>query len=196
MDVHQTPDQAVEFVGAIDGPLPPGVLAGGQYDVVLCTEVLEHVVNWLAAFANLSRLLAPGGRLILTCPHFYQLHEEPYDFWRPTSYAVEWFAQCVKLEVESLERLGNAWDVLGGVLANVYPIPRQRRWIDRLEGRLLRVALFRFLFPMLRRRWFHCRFEPNSKLYLANAAVLSKPPSPRSGNLDDSETLSGQPSSG
>ena len=39
----------------------------GVYDVVLCTEVLEHVENWPAIVATAARSLAAGGRLVITC---------------------------------------------------------------------------------------------------------------------------------
>jgi SAM-dependent methyltransferase len=175
MDVHQTPDNAVAFLGAVDDPLPPGVLDGGPYDVVLCTEVLEHVANWPAAFANLAALLAPGGRLVLTCPHAYQLHEEPYDFFRPTDHAIRWHARHAGLEPVRVERLGNGWDVLGGVIANLWPIPKQRRLFDRAVGWAARALFRRVLFPLLRNRWLHRRLSPGGPLYLANAAVLRKP---------------------
>lgn len=42
------------------------VLAGFRYDVVVCTEVLEHVRNWPAILQTAFALLKPGGRLILT----------------------------------------------------------------------------------------------------------------------------------
>jgi hypothetical protein len=136
---------------------------------------LEHVANWPAAFANLVELLAPGGRVILTCPQFYQLHEEPYDFWRATSHAIEWHARRVGLVTERVERLGNAWDVFGGVLANLNPVPYRQSIVSRGLGRLTRVLFRRVLFALLRRRWFHRRFDPQSSLYLANGAVLRKP---------------------
>lgn len=40
----------------------------GQFDVVLCTEVLEHVVDLEPTIAKLKRLVAPGGRLIVSVP--------------------------------------------------------------------------------------------------------------------------------
>jgi SAM-dependent methyltransferase len=40
----------------------------GTFDVVLCTEVLEHVPDPLAALRGLRRLLAPGGTLVLSTP--------------------------------------------------------------------------------------------------------------------------------
>jgi SAM-dependent methyltransferase len=38
-----------------------------RYDLVLCTEVFEHVEDWHAILATAVKALAPGGRLIVTC---------------------------------------------------------------------------------------------------------------------------------
>ena len=39
----------------------------GVHDVVLCTEVLEHVEDWPAIVATAAGALAAGGRLVITC---------------------------------------------------------------------------------------------------------------------------------
>lgn len=40
----------------------------GQYDIITCSEVLEHVENMETALKNLNRLLKPQGVAILTVP--------------------------------------------------------------------------------------------------------------------------------
>jgi len=40
----------------------------GRYDLVVCSEVLEHIADDEAAAARLVRLLAPGGHLVATVP--------------------------------------------------------------------------------------------------------------------------------
>jgi len=40
----------------------------GTFDVVLCSEVVEHVPDPAAALRGLRRLLAPGGTLVLSTP--------------------------------------------------------------------------------------------------------------------------------
>jgi hypothetical protein len=56
------PGAGVDIV-ADAGDWDPGL----QFDVVLCTEVLEHAPNAEQVVANAYRLLAPGGVFIMTC---------------------------------------------------------------------------------------------------------------------------------
>lgn len=55
-----------------------------SYDVIVCTQVLEHVANPFLAAAELYRILKPGGRLLLTVPAAYPYHAVPRDYWRFT----------------------------------------------------------------------------------------------------------------
>lgn len=43
-------------------------VASSSVDLVLCTEVLEHVLDDTAAVAELRRVMTPGGRLVLSVP--------------------------------------------------------------------------------------------------------------------------------
>src|SRR5580658_1368439 len=38
------------------------------FDLVVCSEVIEHLDDQRAAVTNLARMVNPGGRLVLTCP--------------------------------------------------------------------------------------------------------------------------------
>src|SRR5579859_7234357 len=49
----------------IDGPLP---LADNEFDVVWASEVIEHVADTARWLSEVRRVLAPGGRLLLTTP--------------------------------------------------------------------------------------------------------------------------------
>ncbi len=42
--------------------------ADGSFDVVICSEVLEHLPDDRAALREMARVLAPGGRLALSVP--------------------------------------------------------------------------------------------------------------------------------
>lgn len=52
-----------------------------SFDVVLCTEVLEHVPNPIETIKELARVLAPGGTLLLTAPLSSAIHQQPYHYY-------------------------------------------------------------------------------------------------------------------
>ena len=72
-------DQVVDCTALVDTFRP------GSWDVVVSTEMLEHVENWRASVRNLINVVAPGGLLIITTrsPGF-PYHPFPGDFWRYT----------------------------------------------------------------------------------------------------------------
>jgi SAM-dependent methyltransferase len=52
-----------------------------SFDAILCTEVLEHVPHPNRTIKEFSRLLRPGGTLILTVPSNSLRHMDPYYFF-------------------------------------------------------------------------------------------------------------------
>ncbi len=60
-----------------------------SFDVILCTEVLEHVPRPIEALQEMVRITRPGGRLFLTAPLGSGLHQEPYHFYG--GYTDHWY---------------------------------------------------------------------------------------------------------
>lgn len=52
-----------------------------SFDVILCSEVLEHLPDPVKALYEFSRILKPGGKIILTAPLGSGIHQEPYHFY-------------------------------------------------------------------------------------------------------------------
>ena len=60
-----------------------------KFDLVLCTNVLEHIFDVTSAIKNLNYLLKEKGNLVVSVPFIYPLHDEPEDFWRFTEHALK-----------------------------------------------------------------------------------------------------------
>eukprot|EP00929_Paragymnodinium_shiwhaense_P103404 TRINITY_DN66887_c0_g1_i1.p1 TRINITY_DN66887_c0_g1~~TRINITY_DN66887_c0_g1_i1.p1 ORF type:complete len:420 (+),score=87.22 TRINITY_DN66887_c0_g1_i1:126-1262(+) len=55
-------------------------LANASVDVIICEQVLEHVLHPVSAVREMGRLLRPGGLLIITVPYGPYLHNLPYHY--------------------------------------------------------------------------------------------------------------------
>jgi SAM-dependent methyltransferase len=63
--------------------------ADHSFDVVVCTQVLEHVPRPLEALREFHRVLRADGLLVATVPFVWEEHEMPHDFFRYTRYGIE-----------------------------------------------------------------------------------------------------------
>lgn len=78
-------------------------LPKGLFDIIICTEVLEHVSNPFAAATEMKRILKPGGLLFLTTPFNFRIHGPLPDRWRFTEHGLREIFKGWNITIESVE---------------------------------------------------------------------------------------------
>lgn len=86
-----------------------------SFDVVLCSQVLEHVPHPWLAMKEIHRVLNKNGVGIITVPLFGYIHNAPYDFFRYTHYGLRSLASDAGFEISLLKPLGGFFCYLGYV---------------------------------------------------------------------------------
>ncbi len=59
---------------------------GERYNLVVCFDTMEHVLRTDNLIATMRNSIKPGGRIVVTAPFFYGIHDEPEDYHRFTEY--------------------------------------------------------------------------------------------------------------
>lgn len=130
------PSPHLDYELDLNRPLP---LASSTFDTILATDLLEHIAHPEQLFAEISRLLRSGGKLILGVPFFYRIHEAPHDHFRYTGHRLRLFCEENDLDVLELEPYGGSpeivSDLVGKHLAMVSP------WLARLTFALSCILL-------------------------------------------------------
>jgi SAM-dependent methyltransferase len=100
----------------------------GTFDVVICEQVIEHVVDPVLAAENLRGLCSPGGHVIVSTPFLIRVHELPMygmrDYWRFTPRGLGMLLERAGLTVQTVGSWGNRRCVTG----NTDRWPAYRRW--------------------------------------------------------------------
>lgn len=79
-----------------------------SFNVVLSTEMLEHVQDWKKVISNIKNLCKPGGTIIITTRSYgFRYHPTPTDFWR--------------FEIEDMENIFSDCEIIN--LENDYESP-------------------------------------------------------------------------
>lgn len=104
-----------EYVG-IDARPGPGVdlvvnaehltdaMGFASWDLIVSTEMLEHVEDWRACMAEMTSALKLGGLLVLsTRSPGFPFHEFPHDHWRYTRDQMTAILAALKLECIRLD---------------------------------------------------------------------------------------------
>ena len=110
-----------------------------SFDAVLCTEVLEHVSDPVAALGELARVLKIGGTLIVTAPFCSMTHFAPYHYSTGfNTYFYEHHLHQRGFDIVELVENGNFFEYVAMMLRHVDVFAR--RYADEDCSKLERTA--------------------------------------------------------
>jgi SAM-dependent methyltransferase len=113
----------------------------GCADAIVCSEVLEHVLQPNRVITECARLLKPSGRLILSMPFLVHIHADPNDYQRFTASKLTHLLTEAGLNVESVHKQGLYFTVLAEMF---------KMLVRELRPTLLRWAVGAAILPVLR----------------------------------------------
>ena len=137
------------------------------YDMVFCSQALEHVTNPVQVLREFRRILKPGGEAWLTAPLFFQEHMQPHDFFRYTRFGWRNMAKRSGFKVRSIDWLEGYYATLSYQLEMAYKVlPR-----DMMLWRLVLLHLSR----KMARRELEERYIPRGGMPKNYKVVLVRP---------------------
>ncbi len=142
-----TTEHGADYAGTAEATGRPDA----SVDLVLSTQVLEHVRQPWVAMREFHRILKPGGQLLITIPHVWFYHPHPGDFWRVTQEGIVALCDDAGFRVREARTQGGALLAFGqvlnflayGVLGNAgAPLYRASNALFGLGDRLVPNPLF------------------------------------------------------
>ncbi|KKB46610.1 hypothetical protein HMPREF1212_04106 [Parabacteroides sp. HGS0025] len=114
-DVVQSSDNKVDII--CDATNIPA--SSSSYDIVICTQVIEHIFDHIKVFKEANRLLKPGGFFIVSSNFVWEMHEVPYDYYRFTRYGFRALLEKSGFDIVEEIANGGKWAVLGQLLLQI-----------------------------------------------------------------------------
>ena len=158
-----------------------------SFDVVICTEVLEHTPEPAKVIAEIARILRTGGRLFLTAPLGSGLHQLPFHFYG--GFTPQWYKHFLPrfgLELEEIQPNGGFFKMMAQECARVaWTMPKHRALhgenadvIEYMFGH----AIPRYLFALDER----CFIDQFTIGYHVRATKTQKPVFSKKDNVSES----------
>lgn len=95
-------------------------VANNSFDVILCTEVFEHIPEPALAIKEFSRIIRQGGRVIITAPFCSLTHQAPFYF--ANGYSKYWYEKVLEeygFEIKEISYNGNFFEYLAQELRRI-----------------------------------------------------------------------------
>lgn len=141
-----------------------------SFDSIICNQVFEHVFNPDNFIAEISRVLKPSGKLLLSVPFVWDEHEQPNDYARYSSFALKYILQKNGFRVISqIKTCADVTTIFQLINAYLYKIFMNRSMATQLFLTATVIAFFNITGSILG------RISPkNPDLYLDNVLLAEK----------------------
>lgn len=150
--------------------------ADNSIDTVLFFEVLEHVANPQRTLSEITRVLKPGGMLVMSMPFLYPMHDEPHDYQRYTRHGLMRELQAAKLDVSDVEpNLSSA--ATAGLMANLALSGMALEALRRRRPAVILIPLVVLSIPLINLcTWVLSKLFPGwTAMTAGHNAIASKP---------------------
>jgi SAM-dependent methyltransferase len=146
---------------------------------LLCTQTLEHVPRPHIVVSELHRVLAPGGWLFCSMPFIADAHhQEPFDFFRYTRYAVSYLFESSGFSHVTVTPLGGYNTLLVSLvqkgLIRMVEVRRDRALIVRLAARFLQKVGFLLCRWANRLAWAFDQRDPDRYRFALGFTVAAR----------------------
>lgn len=109
--IHE--NEFLDIVADLNQPL--AIVESESFDTIILSDVLEHIREPAILMSEITRILRPGGTLLLNVPFMYQIHEAPHDYYRYTCYGLDWLATQAGLHIEELTPIGGLVEAIASI---------------------------------------------------------------------------------
>lgn len=112
-----------------------------SFDMVISTQVFEHVECPEKLLKEIYRVLKNGGILFLTMPFVWDEHETPYDFRRFTRFEHKRILEQNNFKIISVKSTSGAFGTCGQLISNFL----NEEFSRLIDGRKIKPKLFNYL---------------------------------------------------
>ncbi len=145
----------VDLICDLGSPLP---IKDEEFNTIILSDVLEHIPQPEMLWSEMSRVMKPGGKILLNVPFLYWLHEQPHDYLRYSRYSLERYTNRSGLKLILLQPLGGSLEVLTDLIAkHLQAIP--------LIGILAAICIQEFTYAFSRTRIGKMAISKTSKYF-------------------------------